>query len=56
MRICKPGEMIGRTQYEGGSEVTQVSAYEAIEGNAIGFDKVAFQQVLEVSKLHFCFL
>ena len=49
MRICKPGEMVGRTQYEGGSEITQVSAYEAVEGNAIGFDKVSFKQVLEVS-------
>ena len=53
MRICKPGEMVGRTQYEGGSEITQVSAYEAVEGNAIGFDKVTFKQILEVS---FCLI
>ena len=53
MRICKPGEMVGRTQYEGGSEITQVSAYEAVEGNAIGFDKVSFKQILEVS---FCLI
>ena len=49
MRICKPEEMVGQTQYEGGSEVTLVSAYDAMEGNAIGFDKVAFKQELKVS-------
>ena len=52
MRICKPGEMVGRTQYEGGSEVTQVSAYEAVEGNAIGFDKVPFKQKLKVVQIY----
>ena len=51
MRICAPEDMVGKTQYEGGSEVTQVSAYDAIKGNAIGFDNIAFKQVLEVSHL-----
>ena len=33
----------------GGSEVTGVSAYDAIEGNAVGFGKKTFKQHLEVS-------
>ena len=51
LRICKPSEMEGRTQYRGGSEVTTVSAYDAIEGNAVGHDKKPFKQHLEVMKI-----
>ena len=51
MRICKPEDMVEQTQYEGGSEVTQVSAYDAVEGKAIGFDQISFKQELIVSLL-----
>ena len=43
--------MEGRTQYRGGSEVTTVSAYDAVEGNAVGHDKKPFKQHLEVMKM-----
>ena len=49
MRICKPSEMVGKTQYAGGSEITQVSAYDAEDGNAVGSDRTLFKQVLKVS-------
>merc|ERR1712142_1360858 len=46
LRICLPQECADKTQHEGGSEITQVSAIDAIQGNAIGFDKEPFKQVL----------
>ena len=48
MRICKPSEMVGKTQYAGGSEITQVSAYDATDGNAVGADRTLFKQTLKV--------
>ena len=49
VRICKPSEMVGKTQYAGGSEITQVSAYDATDGNAVGADRTLFKQTLKVS-------
>lgn len=39
---------MGKTQYAGGSEITQVSAYDAIDGNAVGADRTLFKQTLKV--------
>jgi len=47
LRICMPVEYGGLPQYEGGSEVFQVSAQDAKEGTAVGYSGEKFQQVVE---------
>merc|ERR1719233_257912 len=51
LRICMPQEMGDKSQHEGGSEITQASAIDAKKGEAIGFLKEPFEQVIDFSQI-----
>ena len=46
-----PQEMGEKSQHEGGSEVTQVSAIDAKNGEALGVLPEPFEQVIEFSQI-----
>ena len=52
-RICGQRNMVGKTQHEGGSEITQVSADDAKGGTARGSGQGGhdqpFNQIIEVN-------
>jgi len=50
LRICRLNDIVLETQYEGGSEITRVSADDAKKGTALGSDGTKFKQMIEHSK------
>ena len=51
LRICRLNDIVLETQYEGGSEITRVSADDAKKGTALGSDGTKFKQMIEVFSL-----